>query len=593
MKSFLNLYKDLYYSRFEIKIRATDDVVFDAWPGAILRNNLLYAAEQIRIHKTGKTLREQIDALPLAENHPLYKELKDGFPKGYVLTDFTRFDSSYPCGTILKEEDFSFTLLLTGRFNDYRFYFFEAIREMCERGFGKPMTPFQLIDISESRLSPVTFSDYIQADTVDCFTTLTIRFLTPTILNRLKGKKNAQLSYQDKTNRFPSLYQLTRSLLSRMQKLYALYVAPTNCSPSPFEEELIEAYLEKAGLPLLKAASIEYKSLPVTQKKEKKNEMPLSGYIGEQTYTGYFDRYLPLLKFMTELGVGNDTVYGLGRYEVMKHFSTNRITENQIEEVENEVKTLEKILPLPPPVGGELDSPTSPLTGRGVGGFLLHQLIIRFKNKIRHGDLPLFIEAIVRNAMNNNELFHQFILCGTRYCYPFIQIKRMYGQIAIICIGEGTEHIGGFFSSADELITVHEKKVVLEIEVVKAERITVQAWDSNFTYYIQNYLPLSNDKYIEYQTITEQSGRDGFIGEILRANLLLFANHIGIQFDREVVCVVTELEEKANVKYKNQPFVSFDLMFRTNVSLPDHIGLGIGVSHGFGTVKRIVNQKNQ
>ena len=205
MKSFLNLYKDLYYSRFEIKIRATDDVVFDAWPGAIIRNNLLYAAEQIRIHKTGKTLREQIDALPLAENHPLYKELKDGFPKGYVLTDFTRFDSSYPCGTILKEEDFSFTLLLTGRFNDYRFYFFEAIREMCERGFGKPMTPFQLIDISESRLSPVTFSDYIQADTVDCFTTLTIRFLTPTILNRLKGKKNAQLSYQDKTNRFPSL----------------------------------------------------------------------------------------------------------------------------------------------------------------------------------------------------------------------------------------------------------------------------------------------------------------------------------------------------------------------------------------------------
>ena len=578
MNSYLNHYGTLCYRRFEIKLRATDDMIFDAWPGAIIRNNLLFAAEQVQIQKNGRTLREQIDDLPLAENHPLYKELKEGFPKGYVLTDFSHFDSSTPCGTILKGEDFTFALLLIGQFNDYRFYFFEAIREMCERGIGKPITPFQLIDISEDRLSPVSLNDFMQRDTVDCFSTLTARFLTPTILIRPKGKKNTQLSYQDKTNRFPSLYQLTRSLLSRMIKLYALYVDPANLSASHYEEEILDAYLEKAGLPLLRAAAIQYKNLPNARKKEKKNEMPLAGYVGEQTYEGYFDPYLPLLKFMSALGVGNDTVYGLGQFEVIVHPSSNCIQENQKIEVENEVMML-----------AESDHPAFPPAGDNGKG----SLTVRFKNRIKQDDIPLLIEAIAQNATNDNELFLPYMLCGTPYRYPFIQIKRIRGQLAIICIGEGTEHIGGFFSSADLPVLVNGKKLVLEVEDVKAANMHIQARDTNLMYSIQNYLPMSNDKYIEYQSINDQSECIAFMEEILGANLLFFANSMGVQFDREIVCALMELEERATLKYKSQPFVSFDLIFRTNITLPDYIGLGLGVSHGFGTIKRMTSQKNQ
>jgi len=74
--------------------------------------------------------------------------------------------------------------------------------------------------------------------------------------------------------------------------------------------------LEKAGQPLLKSAAIQHINLQNTQKKGMKNEMPLAGYVGEQKYTGHFSEYLPLLKFMEKLGVGNETVYGMGRYEV-------------------------------------------------------------------------------------------------------------------------------------------------------------------------------------------------------------------------------------------------------------------------------------
>ena len=313
--NFLEVYSQIYYRRFDVHISANEDVIFDAWPGAVIRNNLLYAAEQIRIQKTDRSLREQIDVFPLEDNHPLYKELKDGFPKGYVLTNFSHAmsDSSV---FIRKDEEFSFSLLLVGCFDEYRYYFFEAIREMCERGIGKPPTPFRLLHISENPSSPVSLSDFLPHEIEEQPSEITIRFQTPIILYRLKEKKNTQLSYQDKCNRFPGLYQLIRSAFSRLQKLHALYVEPAAVSPELFEETLLETYLEKAGRPLLQSANIQHINLPNTQKKGMKNEMPLAGYIGEQKYIGYFHRYLPLLRFMGELGVGNEVVYGMGKVEV-------------------------------------------------------------------------------------------------------------------------------------------------------------------------------------------------------------------------------------------------------------------------------------
>jgi hypothetical protein len=101
-----------------------------------------------------------------------------------------------------------------------------------------------------------------------------------------------------------------------LQKLHVLYGAPNEYVPELFDTVLLENYLEKAGYPLLKSANIQHITLQNTKKKEKTNEMPLSGYVGETVYSGYFRKYLPLLRFMEALGVGNEVVYGMGRYEI-------------------------------------------------------------------------------------------------------------------------------------------------------------------------------------------------------------------------------------------------------------------------------------
>ena len=613
MKNCLALYKNLTYYCYKVQINANDDVVFDAWPGAIIRNNLLFAAEQIRIQKTGRSLREQIDVFPLEDDHPLYKELKDGFPKGYVLTDFSTTDTTNPYITIRKGELVSFSLLLIGYFNDYRFYFFEAIRQMCERGFGKPVTPFLLSAISETPSSPVSLSGFLQTEsngslsgntetpspsisssnvgqleTVDDQAEIKIRFLTPVMLFRMKEKKNTQLSYQDKTNRFPSLYQLVRSSFLRIQKLYALYENPSEKTNTYFDETTLESYLENATQALLKSANIQHISLQNTQKKGMKNEMPLSGYTGKQSYYGNLRRYLPLLRFSAELGVGNETVYGMGRFEIVEQRLTSRINVNLNNEVENEVKALDSFL-----LTNEETNDCQPKMVK------LQQLIVRFKNQISQREIPLFAESI--NILTSDALLNEHDVSGKQYGYPLIQFKRINGKRAIICIGKGTERIVDFFPASERQmntgmanghIDTGLNKTPLEIEAIKAENIIIQAWENHFTYSIRKYLPLSHENHAVYQDIYEDSERYEFIEKIIRANIGIFTNSIGICLDKEIVCILTELEEKSTLKYKNQPFTSFDLKFKSNVSLPDYIGLGIGVSHGFGTVVRVRSQKN-
>ena len=567
-------YKQIYYHRFDVKMSASAEVLLDAWPGAIIRNNLLYAAEQIRIQKTGRSLREQIDTIPLHVSHPLYSELKDGFPKGYVLTNFSHASVVKSPVTLHKDEVFCFSLLLIGCCVAYRYYFFEAIHEMCVRGIGKPMTPFQLLDITENGSSPVSLSSFMQSASDEHVSKITIRFLTPVILFRLREKKNTQLSYQDKGNRFPGLYQLTRSALFRLQKLHALYME-TEADPSPLLDETeMECFLEKAGRTIVQSANIQHISLLNTKKKGEKNEMPLAGYVGEQQYVGAIQCYLPLLRFMEELGVGNETVFGMGRFEVEAQNLLNRIDENQKNEVENEIKTIERFL----------REDTEENDNNLPKMLKLSQLIIRFKNKMGQREIPMFAEATESKAIYNNDRFHTHNDRDKQYCYPLIQCKRINGQAAIICFGEGTERIGGLFSSSSEPVLFDNREVTLEIETVKAEKMIVQAWQDTFTYTIRKYLPLSDNYYSEFQEINDLKQRMALIEKILRANIYFFTKSIGIDIDKGVVCEVISGEEKAKVKYKNHTFASFDLVFKTNVSLPNYIGLGIGVSHGHGTV---------
>lgn len=219
-------------------------------------------------------------------------------------------------------------------------------------------------------------------------------------------------------------------------------------------------------------------------------------------------------------------------------------------------------------------------------------LIIRFGNTLSQEEIPYFRGAII-NAVGKDDslLFHNHEGEKVRYAYPLIQYKRIGGKAAIVCVGGGTEEIGKFFAACAMEVQFGKRPVKLEVESVKADKTLVQVWDDMFTYRIHKWLPLNQEHYEVFQEKESLAEKYAFLESILTGNILSFGKGVGVTFDKQIVCKITEMLDQRLLTYKGVKMMSFDVEFKSNVSLPDFVGLGKGVSLGMGTVKRMKSKE--
>ena len=222
----------------------------------------------------------------------------------------------------------------------------------------------------------------------------------------------------------------------------------------------------------------------------------------------------------------------------------------------------------------------------------LNILLVQFSNPIYRDEIPAFRGAIV-NALQDKgaDLFHNHKEEGLVYRYPLIQYKRIHQKAAIVCIGEGTEAIGQFFSACDFVVNIGDRRLELEVESIKPNKVLVQVWDSIFSYTIRKWLPFNKENYEQYTKLESLAEKYAMLERLLIGNILSFGKGVGIQFDKQVDCKITAVSEPMSIMHKGVKLMGFDVAFKSNVSLPDYIGLGKGVSVGNGMVKRMESNK--
>jgi hypothetical protein len=264
--------------------------------------------------KTKQTLRKRVNA-PLESAYPLYKKLNGRFPKGrYQLMGFSHSDTQSPEISIEKNTIDASLQVLIGNCNGYKSHVSRSIRQMCRRSIGRSSVSFLLSDadesmtgkskmlltqgkLSEQLLYPVRLSDFVRDDEVNKFTKIIVCCVMA-ILFHLRNRKNAQLSCQDRFNRFPSFYQSGHSASFRLQKLHATYG-----NHNEYAHELFDGVLlGKLGGSLLKSANLQYITTQTTQKKEKTNGMTLLEYAGKSVCSGCLRKCLPMLTYGNEGG---------------------------------------------------------------------------------------------------------------------------------------------------------------------------------------------------------------------------------------------------------------------------------------------------
>ena len=218
----------------------------------------------------------------------------------------------------------------------------------------------------------------------------------------------------------------------------------------------------------------------------------------------------------------------------------------------------------------------------------LRYLTIQFESEIAPYEVAAFRGAIAQKAGLEHVIFHNHQKDGTViYQYPAIQYKRIGRNAAIVCIEEGVDEIHHFFQSRTWNIFIGDKELALKVKSLNMNQITMQVWEKMFDYEINNWLPLNQENFKAFGELEGLKDKIEFLEKKLIGNIISMAKGIEWDVDKEIKLAISKLEEPKIVKHKNQKLLSFRAIFKTNVFIPNYLGLGKSASTGFGVVKSV------
>jgi len=214
-------------------------------------------------------------------------------------------------------------------------------------------------------------------------------------------------------------------------------------------------------------------------------------------------------------------------------------------------------------------------------------LQVIFDSEIKAYEVPAFRGAIIKKVGQENILFHNHLNNGYLYKYPLIQYKTIHRHPAIVCVDYGVDEIHKFFENKDWSINISDRWLDMKIDKLNMNQFTMNVWDKHFKYNIRHWIALNQENYKKYMAMDSLVEQTTFLEALLKANILSFAKGIDWQVPKPVELSITEIKEVRPVRLKKQKVLGFNLDFKTNVFLPNNIGLGKSVSLGFGNVREI------
>ncbi|TKK65856.1 hypothetical protein FC093_19080 [Ilyomonas limi] len=224
----------------------------------------------------------------------------------------------------------------------------------------------------------------------------------------------------------------------------------------------------------------------------------------------------------------------------------------------------------------------------------LKTLFVQFDDTLAAWEIPSFRGAVIEKVGRENVLFHQHNgKEGFIYQYPVIQYKSVQQKPSLLCLGDGVDEIHKFFGLRNWDVHINGVKHALKIHRLDMNNITVNVWEKQFKYSIQNWLALNEVNYQKYVQLNSLKEKVTLLERLLTGNILSFAKGIEWRVEKPVTVAIQELKGEKIIRYKGVPLVAFDVIFSCNVFLPNYLGLGKSASHGFGVIRQFRELRNQ
>jgi Cas6b C-terminal domain/Cas6b N-terminal domain len=180
---------------------------------------------------------------------------------------------------------------------------------------------------------------------------------------------------------------------------------------------------------------------------------------------------------------------------------------------------------------------------------------------------------------------HQNNAAGFIHRYPALQCKQLKGDLITIGISQGASCL---CQIAHDKVTLGTGENTCRITAsdlaIRPEPFGIA--DTVFTYeFLTPWLALNQQHAKKFYDLKGKQQRDVFMQNLLTSQLISLSKSLDYDMISQICC-------EAKVRFRRERIDRENVMvffgkFRTNLCIPDHLGIGRSVSQGYGTIKRI------
>ena len=172
-----------------------------------------------------------------------------------------------------------------------------------------------------------------------------------------------------------------------------------------------------------------------------------------------------------------------------------------------------------------------------------------------------------------------------KFSYPRVQVKILNVQIYIIGIKEGVEPV---LSIPDKIKELDFGNITFTINDFEEETSKQQfALSGTVVQYsfLTSWAALNHVTAKKYRSIPFKK-KKSYLNKLLGTNLIFLAKEMGVSTNKGIYTKV-KIPNLNPKSIDDNKWKSFKGDFRTNIILPDYIGLGNGITRGYGTISRL------
>jgi len=169
-----------------------------------------------------------------------------------------------------------------------------------------------------------------------------------------------------------------------------------------------------------------------------------------------------------------------------------------------------------------------------------------------------------------------------KFLYPRVQVKILNEQIYLVGLSKSVDSILSLSEKFDSLDFGNITFKVNDINVIEQTDILTPSNHPMRYRFLSPWVALNPATHKRYKVL-DNSGKIKFLSQLLTHNILFLGKEMGLDIDTKIYTWLS-LSSLSPDPIGEKNWGSFNGSFKTNIILPNYIGLGNGITRGFGTI---------